>query len=153
MENIKDRVEELEQLKAGNVVLLLLLKFHLCRQIGDYPVFQAIGGTEDFEQLASHIECGDIDLKVSLGEFYQTLEKDIQLLSEMNIFSSKPVQEEVNKYQQFLQVIDFACERPYFDQVNLGEWLKLNLGTGHFSNTVTCQIESLEQLTKRKKLN
>ena len=42
MYDMDNTTENLRKLQAGNLVGKILLKFHLCRQIGGYPVFKRL---------------------------------------------------------------------------------------------------------------
>ncbi len=153
MYDMDNRTEDLRRLQAGNLVGKILLKFHLCRQIGGYPVFQAIDGNRDLEQLASFIASNDIDLKQSLRDFYMSLELAQEKLQSITTSSFRLIDEEIKRYQQLKQVIDIESEKPYLDNTTVADWLKMNLGNGSFSNTEVRQtVESLGKI-KRKKMD
>ena len=152
MYNIDNTTENLRKLQAGNLVGKILLKFHLCRQIGGYPVFQAIDGNKDLEQLAVFIASNDINLKQSLGDFYSSLEKAQDGLQSLTVSKFKLTEDEIKTYQHLKQIIDIESEKPYYN-VTLAEWLKMNLGNGSFADTEVKQtIESLDKV-KRKEMN
>ena len=152
MYDIDNTTENLRKLQAGNLVGKILLKFHLCRQIGGYPVFQAIDGNKDLEQLAVFIASNDINLKQSLGDFYSSLEKAQDGLQSLTVSKFKLTEDEIKTYQHLKQIIDIESEKPYYN-VTLAEWLKMNLGNGSFADTEVKQtIESLDKV-KRKKMN
>ena len=146
MYNIDNTTENLRKLQAGNLVGKILLKFHLCRQIGGYPVFQAIDGNKDLEQLAVFIASNDINLKQSLGDFYSSLEKAQDGLQSLTVSKFKLTEDEIKTYQHLKQIIDIESEKPYYN-VTLAEWLKMNLGNGSFADTEVKQtIESLDKV-------
>ena len=152
MYDMDNTTENLRKLQAGNLVGKILLKFHLCRQIGGYPVFQAIDGNKDLEQLAVFIASNDINLKQSLGDFYSSLEKAQDGLQSLTVSKFKLTEDEIKTYQHLKQIIDIESEKPYYN-VTLAEWLKMNLGNGSFADTEVKQtIESLDKV-KRKKMN
>lgn len=152
MYDIDNTTENLRKLQAGNLVGKILLKFHLCRQIGGYPVFQAIDGNKDLEQLAVFIASNDINLKQSLGDFYSSLEKAQDGLQSLTVSKFKLTEDEIKTYQHLKQIIDIESEKPYYN-VTLAEWLKMNLGNGSFADTEVKQtIESLDKV-KRKEMN
>ena len=106
MQNIDNATKNLRKLQAGNLVGKILLKFHLCRQIGGYPVFQAIDGNKDLEQLATFIASNDIDLTQSLGDFYSSLETAQEGLQGLTVSKFKLTEDEVKTYQHLKQIID-----------------------------------------------
>ncbi len=151
MYDIDNTTENLRKLQAGNLVGKILLKFHLCRQIGGYPVFQAIDGNKDLEQLAVFIASNDINLKQSLGDFYSSLEKAQDGLQSLTVSKFKLTEDEIKTYQHLKQIIDIESEKPYYN-VTLAEWLKMNLGNGSFADTEVKQtIESLDKVKRKKK--
>ena len=127
MYDMHNTTENLRKLQAGNLVGKILLKFHLCRQIGGYPVFQAIDGNKDLEQLASFIASNDIDLTQSLRDFYSSLEKAQEGLQSLTVSKFKLTEDEIKTYQQLKQVIDIESEKPYLDNTTVADWLKMNL--------------------------
>lgn len=150
--DMDNTTENLRKLQAGNLVGKILLKFHLCRQIGGYPVFQAIDGNKDLEQLAAFIVSDDIDLTQSLEDFYSSLEKAQEGLQSLTVSKFKLTEDEIKTYQHLKQIIDTESERPYYN-VTIAEWLKMNLGNGSFADTEVKQtIESLDKV-KRKKMD
>ena len=153
MYNMDNTTENLRKLQAGNLVGKILLKFHLCRQIGGYPVFQAIDGNKDLEQLATFIASSDIDLTQSLGDFYSSLETAQEELQSLTVSKFKLTEDEIKTYQHLKQIIDIESEKPYLDNTTVADWLKMNLGNGSFANTEVKQtIESLDKV-KRKKMD
>ena len=153
MQNIDNATKNLRKLQAGNLVGKILLKFHLCRQIGGYPVFQAIDGNKDLEQLATFIASNDIDLTQSLGDFYSSLETAQEGLQGLTVSKFKLTEDEVKTYQHLKQIIDVESEKPYLDNTTVADWLKMNLGNGSFANTEVKQaVESLDKV-KRKKMD